>query len=201
MPEDAGQRQSLAYRKARDAIWKGVVPEKYTRLLSHINHPERVLELGSAEGVLALLLSRLKRADLIIALELREERHNEAKLLAEHWRTLGHDTTRVQFEVGDIRRRLDLLDGVKLLVAVRSIYYLREDAVSVLWAAAVAKVKRVMLVGNSNRQAQHRQDPHSDLGKFNRLAATEGMSDLLKEAGYRVFHVEPKGDPIVVGAL
>ena len=46
---------SLAFRKNEAAIRRGEVPDKYTRLLPYITG-ERILEIGSAEGVLALLL-------------------------------------------------------------------------------------------------------------------------------------------------
>ena len=48
---------SLAYRTNRKAIWRGEIPEKYTRLVDLVPG-ERVLELGAAEGVLSLLLAQ-----------------------------------------------------------------------------------------------------------------------------------------------
>jgi hypothetical protein len=49
-------RLSLAFRKNEAAIRRGDVPDKYTRLLPFITG-KRILEIGSAEGVLSLLLA------------------------------------------------------------------------------------------------------------------------------------------------
>jgi hypothetical protein len=55
----AGAHGSLAYRTNRKAIWRGDIPEKYTRLVDLVPG-KRVLELGAAEGVLSLLLAQKK---------------------------------------------------------------------------------------------------------------------------------------------
>ena len=67
---------SLAYRNNRKAIWRGNIPEKYTRLVDLVPG-QRILELGAAEGVLSLLLAQKK--EKVFALELKEERHEEAR--------------------------------------------------------------------------------------------------------------------------
>lgn len=191
MPDDGMERASLAYRKARTAIWEGQVPEKYTRLLPYIEGSP-ILEIGSAEGVLALLLA--KRGADVTALELREERHHEAMRLRKRWQAY-----RCALRLGDIREHLDLLKGVETLVAVRAIYYLRSDAPAVIAFAATAGVRRVVLCGNRNRAAQSVAQPESELGRFNRLASVPGMRELLEGAGYRIDKVIAEGDPIVVG--
>jgi hypothetical protein len=187
---------SLAYRKAKADIWAGKVPAKYTRLLPYITGSP-VLEIGSAEGVLALLLTR--RGAKVTGLELREERHREALRLREHWRMSG--VPHCRFFVGDIRDHLHLLNNVQTLVAVRTIYYLRADAPGVLACAASTGVRRVVLCGNRNRAAQSEREPTTELGQFNRLASLDGMRELLTGAGYSIDTVVAKGDPIVVGFL
>lgn len=193
MPDDGTQRNSLAYRKSKADIWAGKIPAKYTRLLPYIEGTP-ILEIGSAEGVLALTLA--KRGGRVTGLELREERHAEAMRLRTHWRVTG--CTLMQ---GDIRENLDLLRGITTLVAVRAIYYLRADAPGVLASAASAGVGRVVLCGNRSRADQWKRFPDTDLGRFNRLASLEGMRDLLTGAGYRIDTVVDHGDPIVVGVL
>jgi hypothetical protein len=197
MPDDGTERRSLAYRQAQADIWEGKVPAKFHRLLPFIGGG-RVLEIGAAEGVLALLLSRESRVDLVTALELRKERHQEGQRLQRAWAEQGFDVSRCLMLQGDIRDRLDLLQTVETLVAVRSIYYLREDARQVI-AAAHRFVPRVVLCGNRNRAAQSRQHPRSELGRFNFLASIDGMTWLLKKAGYQIATVVAEGDPIVVG--
>ena len=191
MGADAVQRSSLAYRKARSEIWQGRIPAKYTRLLPYIEGSP-ILEVGSAEGVLSLLLAQ--RGAEVTGLELRPERHAEAMKLRKQWQVWN-----CALRVGDIREHLELLKGVETLVAVRAIYYLRVDAPAVMAFAATAGVKRVVLCGNGNRAEQWKRFPDSDLGRFNHLASVEGMRSLLMGAGFKVQTVVEHGDPIVVG--
>ena len=197
MPDDGAQPGSLAYRRSQTEIWEGKVPFKYRRLLPFIGGG-RVLEVGAAEGVLALTLSRDGRVDRVTALELREERHTEGQRLQRAWAERGFDVSRCLMIQGDIRERLDLLQTADTLVAIRSIYYLREDARAVI-EAAHRFVPRVVLCGNRNRAAQYGQHPKSELGRFNFLASIDGMQWVLRTAGYSIATVVKEGDPIVVG--
>ena len=67
---------SLAFRKNEAAIFRGDVPQKYLRLLPFIQG-NKILEIGSAEGVLSLLLA--KQGKEVIALERDEGRHLAAQ--------------------------------------------------------------------------------------------------------------------------
>jgi hypothetical protein len=182
---------SLAYRKARNDIWAGRIPEKFTRLLPYIQGSP-VLEIGSAEGVLTLTLA--KQGLDVIGLELRPDRHEDALRLKKFW-----GVTTAKLICGDIRDRLHLLAGTHTLVAVRAIYYLRADAAGVLAHASASGVQRVVLCGNKNRAAQSAEYPLTDLGRFNHVAGIPGMVELLEGAGYRIEAVVKEGDPIVVG--
>ena len=115
---------SLEYRKNKNAIKEGNIPAKYTRLLPFISG-DRILELGAAEGVLSLLLAERKHK--VYALELRPERHEEAKRLQQLWQSQGRDVSSCEMVLGDIRQKRELLPKVDTLVAVRSIYYLRDQ--------------------------------------------------------------------------
>lgn len=184
---------SLAYRNNEAAILRGEPPEKYTRILPYIGG-ERILEIGSAEGVLSLLLARDGRQ--VTALELSRERHEDALRLAAAW---GSDA--VELVNGAIADRLDLLEGKDTLVAVRMIYYLR-GAIDSVFAEVAKCVPRVVLCGNRNRADKWRAGtPHAPLGEFNRYAAREGMRELLQRHGYRIAEEVTDGDEIVVGVL
>lgn len=198
MPEDAAQRASLAYRKARGAIWEGRVPEKYTRLVPYISG-RRGLEIGAAEGVLSLMLARDNVMESVTALELREDRHREGLALQVHWRAAHPSVDRCVLLQGDILCRLNLLGHADTLIAIRTLYYLRESAHLMLEMARKSGVERVVLCGNKGRQAQHHADPHSELGRFNFLASTDGMTAALTRAGYWANPVHDEGDPIVIG--
>jgi hypothetical protein len=193
---------SLAYRKNESAILRGAVPDKFTRLLEFIPG-ERILEIGSAEGVLALLLSRADAgAKLeVTALERNPERQANALKLWANWGRVYRFTAVPQFLCGDISERLDLLEGVDTLVAVRMIYYLG-DKLDTVFAEVAQKVPNVVLCGNGNRAQRWRDGvPADDTKADNRFASREGMTELLKRHGYRIVRegTVNKGDEVVVG--
>jgi 16S rRNA A1518/A1519 N6-dimethyltransferase RsmA/KsgA/DIM1 with predicted DNA glycosylase/AP lyase activity len=187
---------SLAFRKNEAAIIRGEVPEKYRRIVPFITG-HRILEIGSAEGVLALMLAR--QGKHVTALEKSEERHEAAQQLYGEWLGREKKFTAPVFVNDRIGNRLDLLNGVDTLVAVRVIYYLGED-LDRIFAKAAQKVKKVVLCGNRNRAERWRAGtPDEPLGDFNRYAAREGMTELLKRHGYRIYDEATDGDEIVVG--
>jgi SAM-dependent methyltransferase len=187
---------SLAYRKNEAAIARGEVPDKYTRLLPFITG-QRILEIGSAEGVLALLLARMGKQ--VTAIEKSEERHEAANDLYGKWLARENHFQAPTFVNDRIGNRLDLLNGVDTLVAVRSIYYLGDD-LDRIFAKAAQKVRNVVLCGNRNRAARWRAGtPDEPLGDMNRYASREGMVELLTRHGYRIAQEVAEGDEIVVG--
>ena len=182
---------SLAYRKNEAAILSGEVPDKYLRLLPYIPG-ERILEIGSAEGVLALLLS--KKGYDVAALERSPERYEAALALQDRWAGSS-----VRFFKGDIRDNLFLLNETDTLVAVRMIYYLGED-LDTVFAEAAKHVSNIVLCGNKNRAQWWRQGvPNRNDRVDNYYASHEGMTDLLLRHGYRIETLVEEGDPIVVG--
>lgn len=186
---------SLAYRKNEAAILRGDVPEKYTRLLPYIPG-ERILEIGSAEGVLALLLA--KAGKRVTAVEQSEERHEAAQRLREDWGVWGPT-----FVCGHIQDNLHELEGKDTLVAVRMIYYLG-DALDTVFAEAAKHIPNVVLCGNGNRAGRWRQgNPDPPLLEWNKYAAREGMIELLERHGYRIVRegTVNKGDEVVVGRM
>jgi hypothetical protein len=184
-------RSSLAYRENESAIIRGDVPEKYTRLLPFITG-NRVLEFGSAEGVLASMLALSGKQ--VTAIEKSIGRHESAKTLAGEWGVSG-----VAFINGKMIDHLARLDGIDTLVGVRVIYYLIAD-LDPVFAAVSEKVPHVVLCGNRNRAAKWRAgipNPHNRVDNY--YASAEGMKDVLTRHGYRIADEVTDGDPIIVG--
>lgn len=186
---------SLAYRKNEAAIRVGNVPEKYTRIVPYVPG-KKVLEIGSAEGVLALLLA--KAGKHVTALEKSQERHDDAVRLRECW---GMDVNGPRLINGSIAEHPELLveGGFDTLVAVRVIYYLG-DALESVFRLASRHIPNVVLCGNKNRAARwHEGNPDPPLGEMNKYASAVGMAELLERNGYTVTETVLEGDPIVVG--
>jgi hypothetical protein len=190
---------SLAYRTNRRAIWNGEIPEKYSRLVDLVRG-QRILELGSAEGVLSLLLAQKK--EKVFALEMKRERYEEALRLKSFWQEQGRDVGRCEMVLGNIKNQLHLLRSVDTLLAVRSIYYLRGDLKDVFDVVG-RHVPNVVLCGNKNRARKYLEahgNPDDRLGKSNYFATLEGMASLLQGYGYAIVDTVAEGDPIVIGA-
>lgn len=187
---------SLAFRKNEASIRAGDVPEKYLRLLPHIPG-KRILEIGSAEGVLALLLARMGKD--VTALEKSPERHQTANQLFGEWLARERSFNAPTFVNGEIAQNLGLLQHKDTLVAVRMIYYL-QGQLNTVFTEVAKKVPNVVLCGNRNRAERWRAGtPDEPLGDMNRYAAREGMIELLTRHGYRIVDEVREGDEIVVG--
>lgn len=189
---------SLAYRRNEAEIRAGVVPEKYRRLMPHITG-RTILEIGAAEGVLSLLLADRDPSALVTALEMHQGRHEDGLALQAKWREMGRRVDGCTMVLGDIRNRLDLLYGIETLVAIRTIYHLRES-IHEVFACVGETVPRVVLAGNPNRAKWPKFHTEKDsLGEFNRYASVPGMVEVLERAGYMIDTVVKEGDPIVTG--
>jgi hypothetical protein len=186
---------SLAFRKNEAAIIRGDVPEKYTRLLPYITG-NRVLEIGSAEGVLALLLARMGKH--VTAVEKCEDRHSDARNLCHQWMAREGKFTAPFFINGNIADKLHALENKDTLVAVRMIYYLG-DRLDTVFAEAARHVPQVVLCGNGNRAARWRKGVQEETKADNFYASHEGMTSLLRRHGYRITQTVTEGDEIVVG--
>lgn len=184
---------SLAYRKNEAQILSGIVPEKYLRIIPHIPG-DKILEIGSAEGVLALCLA--KRGKQVTALEKNADRHQSAIALSKAWGVDG-----VTFVNGTVGHCPELIveDDVETLVAVRMIYYLGET-LDPVFSLASRHIPNVVLCGNRNRADRYRAgiiDPTSNADDY--YASREGMRDVLERHGYVVIEEVTEGDEIVVG--
>jgi hypothetical protein len=193
---------SLAYRKNQSDILRGDVPGKYRDLIQYVPG-DRVLEIGSAEGVLALLLAREGKD--VTAMERQFSRHQEAIALRDEWLRAGilPEVARTGHVHGDIVQAIDLIepDVFDTLVAIRMIYYLGEHLDPVFEQVARA-IPNVVLCGNGNRAERWRNGiPADDTKADNFYASREGMTELLKRHGYRIVQEGSvnKGDEVVVG--
>lgn len=186
---------SLAFRKHEDDIRAGRPPEKYTRLLPHIPRG-RILEVGSAEGVLALLLA--ERGDQVTALERCEARHEAAQQLYGDWLGRERQFKAPLFVNGSIGENLGLLGNKDTFVAVRAIYYFG-DQLEDIFNEVARKVRNVVLCGNGNRANRWRMGNNEETKADNYYASHEGMSALLKRHGYSIVNEVRQGDEIVVG--
>lgn len=200
MPNDAHMTASLAYRKNEDRILRGDVPEKYLRLLPYIPG-NRILEIGSAEGVLALMLA--KAGKHVTALERKFVRHQAAIALRDEWLRRGilPAGARTAHVHGDIVPAIKLVEAgaFDTMVAVRMIYYLGGNLDAVFSEVAL-KVPNVVLCGNKSRAQWWRDGiPNRNDRADNYYASHEGMIDLLTRHGYEIKTVVREGDPIVVG--
>lgn len=111
------------------------------------------------------------------------------------------DVDRCEMVLGKIDDRLDLLKEVDTLLAVRSIYYLRDNLTNI-FEVVKDHVPNVVLCGNKNRARKYSEangKPDDKLGDFNYYASLPGMVTLLKDCGYTISKTIPDGDPIVVG--
>lgn len=188
--------RSLAFRKNESSIRVGDAPDKYKRLLPFIPRG-KIFEVGSAEGVLALLLA--KRGDDVTALEKSAERHEIAQQLYSEWLAREEGFKAPTFVNGAIHESLEFLTGKDVFLAVRVIYYFGER-LDDIFAEVASKIPCVVLCGNKNRAARWRDGkPDAPLGDMNRYAAHEGMVELLARHGYRIVQEVTEGDEIVVG--
>ncbi len=148
---------------------------------------------------LALLLAQTKHR--VIALEQNRERHEEALTPA---KAVAGNRPRCR-PLRDGARgypgTAELLESVDTLIAVRSIYYLR-DTIRPVFAAVSRHVENVVLCGNKNRARHYHElsgKPDDPRGPFNYFATLERMTSLLGDCGYRIARSVAEGDPIVVG--
>ena len=190
--------ESIAFREYEDMLRKGEVPERYQRLLPYIKG-DSVLEIGAAEGIFSLLLSRTKRR--VLSVDITPARHEGAKKLQDLWLKAGYEhAAKCEYICGDIFERFDLLDGVDTVVASRVIYYFQER-LDDLMAAVAKKASHVVLVGNADRaEAWENRGDGMVIGKYAFYATTAGMTELLQRHGYTVTETVVIEDPVVVGA-
>ena len=191
---------SVDYLAYEDLLKEGGLPEKFTRILPLVDG-DRILEIGSAEGILAMALTATKSK--VVSLDITPARQEGGRKLQEAWLKAGRsEVTRCEFVCGDIFDRFDLLQNADTVIASRVIYYFHEAMHDLVSACARSGVTSIVLVGNEYRaEAWNNNRDGKELGKFAYYSTVEGMKDLLEKHGYKVLQVLPEGDPVVVGSL
>jgi len=189
---------SVDFREHEQLLRDGDIPEKVLRLLPLING-NTVLEIGSAEGILSLVLAESK--DRVVSVDITPARQQTAKELQEMWRQTGkRGVEKCEFVCGDIFDRLDLLDGIQTVIASRVIYYFHEGMNDLMVALIKHGVENVVLVGNEYRAtAWDTKQDGKELGRYAYFSTISGMRELLEKHGYEIVHVLADGDPVVVG--
>lgn len=191
---------SVDYLAHEKILKEGLLPDKFARLLPLIEG-DRILEIGSAEGILAMALTASKSR--VVSLDITPARQEAGKKLQEAWINAGRgEVTRCEFICGDIFERFDLLKDADTVIASRVIYYFHEAMHDLISACAKHGVSGIVLVGNEYRAVAWDQNRDGkELGKYAYYSTVAGMKELLETHGYAAVTVIPEGDPVVVGRL
>jgi len=191
---------SVDYLAYEDLLKEGRLPEKFARILPLVEG-DRILEVGSAEGILAMALTATKSK--VTSLDITPARQEAGRKLQAEWINAGREEVRrCEFVCGDIFERFDLLAGADTVIASRVIYYFHEAMHDLIAACARNGVSGIVLVGNEYRAvAWEKENDGKELGRYAYYSTVAGMKELLEKHGYAVVKVISEGDPVVVGRL
>lgn len=190
---------SVDYRRHKRALWRGEAPPRVIELSSHIPAGS-VVDIGAAEGILAMELAAGRPNTRVRAIDVTPRRHVTGTELRTRWLDLGRPVEGCEMVLGDALTDPSLLDGFDTLVASRVIYYFG-DRVDPFMAEVAQRVRQVCLVGNASRNkrlARGRQP--ADIGANVVYSTPEGMADLLTRHGFEIVASGlASGDPYVIG--
>lgn len=191
--EDIGLMNS--FKENEKAIKAGDVPLRYKNIAQCVPG-KRILELGAGEGVLSLVLAQTK--EQVWAIDINKRRHTKAVNLKKVWSKIGLRVDNIHFIKGDFFQRLDILEKIETVVAVRLIYHLQED-IDDCFKAISEHAKYVVLVGNAEKALIHKKNIKHDLGHYLKYATEEGMIEILTKHGYKIIKTDNTEDPLVIG--
>lgn len=196
------ERHQIEFRKNRESIARGDIPARYQRT-AELVPGSRVIDIGSADGTLALVLAQIK--DFVIGAELMLYRHKTAQEMKATWAARGAKTDNLRFINRGARRLGKALDQVDTVVMSRTLYHLRDDAEWLFdQIQAKSNIKNVALFGNRDKEQEwfDTKGEKPGLGKHLALAGQEGMEDILTRHGFTVTVSIPSTDsedPVVIG--
>jgi hypothetical protein len=196
------ERHQIEYRKNKSEIARGVVPARYVRTAEKVPG-QKILDIGSADGTLALVLAQSKQ--LVIGSELMRYRHRAALQTKNAWSQRGVPTDNVRFVNRSVKRIRPFLKEVDTVVISRALYHFREDA---FWLFRQIEkspnIHHVALFGNREKEREWltTRGTNPGLGKYLALATQNGMEDILTRHGFTIEASIPSTrteDPVVIG--
>jgi hypothetical protein len=163
---------------------------------------QTVVELGSAEGLLATKLATIKKS--VLGVEISQARVSLAQALKEKLTQAGVLKENLSFLHGDIREAVQMLSSYDTFVACRVIYHFRRvEDLQELFRAVAACSQNVFLLGDSKKAAifeSFELDFYASPVPFFYYASATGMENLLASFGYKVQSgVTSFGDPFTLG--
>lgn len=197
------ERHQVEFRKNREQIALGDVPDRYKRTASYVPG-KRVLDIGSADGTLALFLAQSK--EFVIGAELMRYRHKTAQEMQRTWASRGARTDNLKFVNRGVKRVKPLLNEVDTIVLSRTLYHLRDDAFWLFKELERSEnIEYVALFGNRDKEKEwfDTDGNQPGLGKYLALASKHGMEELLTNHGFSIetsIASTETEDPIVIGA-
>jgi SAM-dependent methyltransferase len=196
------ERHQVEFRKNRERIARGEVPERYQRTADLVPG-SRVLDIGSADGTLALVLAQ--RKEFVIGAELMNYRHKTAQEMKSIWAKRGAKTENLRFVNRGVKRVRPFLKQVDTIVISRALYHLRDDA---YWlfnqVDRFPNIKYVALFGNRTKEKEWLDTGGSapGLGQYLGLAGQVGMEEILTRHGFDIetsLASTDTEDPVVIG--
>ena len=161
-----------------------------------------VVELGSAEGLLATKLATIKKS--VLGVEISQSRVALAQELKVKLTQAGVLKENLNFLHGDIREAVRVLPSYETFVACRVIYHFRRvEDLQELFSAVAACARHVFLLGDRTKAAIFESfdlDFSASPVPFFYYASSTGMEHLLASFGYHVQSgVTSFGDPFTLG--
>jgi SAM-dependent methyltransferase len=197
------EQHQVEFRKNKEAIRSGFVPE---RLVSFANQipGKKILEIGSADGTLALELGR--RGKEVVGLELTKYRHETAVWLREEWVKQGIPVQNVKFVRSSASNAQDYVFQAETLVLSRTLYHLGEEAFMLFEMACKSPtIKYVAILGNRVKERIFESGGSIPglPGRYLKLSSLEGMSDFVQSFGFAVALAQEatnSRDPMVIAS-
>jgi hypothetical protein len=191
---------SLAFRREAKLIKKGIYPQRFQRVLTHLGdvRGRRFIEVGGAEGTMSALL-KTSGAARVVMVERQTQRYEMAVKL--------HQDKGIEFFSGNILENLHLLDGLDTLISLRCIYHLGPRVHDLFSAARKSTINFILLEGNETRRDKMDEKNRPGVEGYepvnqtwgNVLAIPEGMTRLLNMHGFATQVIEDAKSPLVIG--
>jgi len=190
-----------SFKRNKERIFAGDIPERYKELSSLIPG-NRILDVGSADGTLALHLSATR--EHVYGVEQSLPRYQTATALQKTWSDRTGGYRNCTFLNASLLDKPELFEDVDTVTFIRVIYHLGEHADGIMRKIREKQnIRNVVLCGNRSKEMRLQNGENfKQLGDYARLATEEGMVHLLKHYGFWVdppIRLESTGDCLVIG--